>query len=68
MRIEPAEPPPPPRTIRACMHDDKLGDFYAVERIIKKEQDARTKRLKLLVKFEGYDDSENCWLSWSDNS
>ena len=51
------------------MHDDKLGDFHAVERIIKKERDAETKRLKFLVKnSEGYDDSENRWLSWYDFS
>ena len=57
-RTEPAELPPPPPPV----HDDKLGDFYAVERIIKKERDLKTKRLKFLVKFEGYDDSENRWL------
>ena len=64
VRTEPAEllPPPPP------VHDDKLGDFYAVERIIKKERDTQTKRLKYLVKSEGYYDSENRWLSWYDFS
>ena len=50
------------------MHDDELGDFCAVERIIKKERNAQTKRLKFLVKFEGYDASENRWLSWYDFS
>ena len=64
VRTEPAELPPPPPPV----HDDKLGDFYAVERIIKKERDAQTKRLKFLVKFECYDDSENRWLSWYDFS
>ena len=64
VRTEPAELPPPPPP----PHDDKLGDFYAVERIIKKERDAQTKRLKFLVKFKGYDDSENRWLSWYDFS
>ena len=48
---------PPP------VQNDKLGEFYTVERILKKERDPKTKRLKFLVKFTGYDDSENMWLS-----
>ncbi len=39
VRTEPAELPPPPSPV----HDDKLGDFYAVERIVKKERDLQTK-------------------------
>ena len=39
VRTEPAELPPPPPPV----HDVKLGDFYAVERIIKKERDLQTK-------------------------
>ncbi len=61
VRTEPAESPPPPPPVQ----DDKLGEFYTVERILK-ERDAKTKRLKFLVKFAGYDDSENMWLSWYD--
>ncbi len=41
-------------------------NFYTVERILKKERNLKTKRLKFLVKFSGYDDSENMWLSWQD--
>ncbi len=48
------------------MQDDKLGEFYTVERILKKERDLKTKRLKFLVEFSGYDDNENMWLSWQD--
>ena len=42
VRTEPAEsrPPPPP------VQDDKLGEFYTVERILKKERNPKTKRLK----------------------
>ena len=62
MRSEPAELPPPPPP----GHDDKLGDFYQVEKIVKKEKDPKTKRLRFLVEFEGYDDSENRWLTWQE--
>ena len=62
VRTEPAELPPPPPPVQ----DDKLGEFYTVERILKKERDPKTRRLKFLVKFTGYDDSENMWLSWYD--
>ena len=62
VRTEPAELPPPPPPVQ----DDKLGEFYTVERILKKERDPKTKRFKFLVKFTGYDDSENMWLSWYD--
>ena len=62
VRTEPAELPAPPPPVQ----DDKLGEFYTVEQILKKERDPKTKRLKFLVKFTGYDDSENMWLSWYD--
>ena len=62
VRTEPAELPPPPPPVQ----DDKLGGFYTVERILKKERDPKTERFKFLVKFTGYDDSENMWLSWYD--
>ena len=58
---EPAELPPPPPPV----HDDKLGEFFTVERILKKERDPKTKRLKFWVKFTGYDDCENMWLPWN---
>ena len=48
VRTKPAELPPPPLPV----HDDKLGDFHAVERIIKKEPDAQAKRLKFLAQFD----------------
>ncbi len=32
----------------------------------KRKTDPKTKRLRFLVKFEGYDDSENRWLIWQD--
>ena len=60
VRMEPAELPPPPPPV----HDDKLCEFFTVERIPKKERDPKTKRLKFLVKFTGYDDCENMRLSW----
>ena len=62
VRREPAELPPPPPPV----HDDKLGDFYQVEKILKKEKDLETKRLRFSVKFEGYGNSGNRWLTWQD--
>ncbi len=50
VRTEPAESPPPPPPVQ----DDKLGEFYTVERILKKKRDTKTKWLKFLVKFTGY--------------
>ncbi len=49
----PAPPSSPPVAI---------DEFFKVKRVLKKERDPKTKRLKFLVKFTGYDDCENMWL------